>query len=82
MFEDRVPPHSEEAETGVLGSIFIDATTVLDMCIEKHLSVDAFYMPANKIVFEAMGTLLSEGKPVDLLTVSDKLRVSGKARHL
>lgn len=78
MFEDRVPPHSEEAEIGVLGSIFLDATKVLDLCIEKHLSVDAFYAPANKIVFEAMGTLLSQGKPVDALSVVEKLKATKK----
>jgi len=76
MDYDRVPPHSEEAEIGVLGSIFLEPTKVLDICIQKRLTVDSFYIPAHKIVFEAVGNLVGLSKPVDILTVTAELKRS------
>ena len=34
----RQPPHSEEAEAGVLGSILLDASRVLDICSKKKMT--------------------------------------------
>ena len=34
---DRVPPYSEEAEKGVLGSVLLDSVRVMDICIEHQL---------------------------------------------
>ena len=75
----KVPPHSEEAERGLLGAIFLDATETLDLCIEHKMDERAFYVPANRLIFKAMGTLLAKHKPVDVLTVIDQLK---KGRNL
>ncbi|MBA4389242.1 MAG: replicative DNA helicase [Verrucomicrobia bacterium] len=71
---DRVPPYSEEAEKGVLGSILLDSHRVLDLCLEAQVVVDAFYIPAHRSIFEAMVDLSKLGQAVDVLTVTERLR--------
>jgi len=71
-------PYSEEAEKGLLGSILQESTKILDLCIENKLNVEAFYVPAHREIFAAMGTLLTKGRPVDVLTVSEQLKRTGK----
>ena len=78
MSRSRVPPNSPESEAGVLGSILQDPLRVLDLCIQHKLHVDCFHAPANRVIFTEMGNLLGKGKPVDILTVTDRLVLTGK----
>lgn len=74
----RVPPHSAEAERGVLGSILLDASRVLDLCTSSGLSDPlAFYVPAHRIVYEAMLKMSSANGAIDILTVAETLRTAG-----
>ena len=73
---ERVPPHSIEAETAVLGSILLDNKS-LD-AVSGILIPDDFYVPAHRIVYEAMLRLGESGFPVDLVTLSDDLKRSMK----
>ncbi|MDP6490949.1 MAG: replicative DNA helicase [Kiritimatiellia bacterium] len=75
---DRVPPYSEEAEKGVLGSILLDSVRVMDLCIEHRLDEQSFYAPVHRTVFEAMLGLHGQNRVIDVLTVSDQLRDAGK----
>jgi replicative DNA helicase len=74
---DRIPPHSEEAERGVLGSALLDASRVLDLCVERRLSAESFYVPAHRLLYEILLGMLEKGKAVDLLTVGDALKGQG-----
>lgn len=74
---DRVPPHSEDAERGALGSILLDGEKVLDFCIERQLTPDSFYVPAHRTVYETMLAMSREGRPIDLLTVTERLQSAG-----
>ncbi len=67
----KVPPHSIEAEQSVLWSLLIDKDgfiTIWDM-----LKPDDFYNDSNKIIYEAMHDLYRNNKPIDLITVKEKL---------
>lgn len=75
---DRVPPHSEEAERGVLGSILMDAERVVDLAIERRIRPESFYVPAHQVLFETVLDLKEKGRPVDLLTMGDRLRDAGQ----
>lgn len=66
-----VPPHSEQAETGVLGSILIDPECVVE-ALETLEPID-FYDPGRAIVFDSMKALFLDGIPIDSLTVREKL---------
>jgi replicative DNA helicase len=74
---ERVPPHSEDAERGVLGALLLDADTVMDLCVERQLTPASFYDPAHRTIFEAMLAMSRDGRPIDLLTVSERLRGTG-----
>lgn len=71
---DRIPPYSEEAERGVLGAALLDAVRVIPLAVERGLQPDSFYVPAHQALFEVMLGMVHEGRPVDLLTVGDRLR--------
>ncbi len=71
-FIKRIQPHSEEAEKSVLGSMLMDRDAIVDA--EDILVKEDFYQRQYGILFEAMVELYQEGKPVDLITLQDKLK--------
>jgi len=74
MIEARTPPHSEEAERAVLGSILLDYVRVMEGCIEAGITADSFYVPAHRLVYDACLALHEQNKSVDLITVPSYLR--------
>ncbi len=74
---DRVPPHSEEAERAVLGCALQDAARILDLCVERQISGDSFYVQRHQSLFETMMALHVDRKPVDFITVAERLRETG-----
>jgi replicative DNA helicase len=74
---ERVPPHSEEAERGVLGAVLLDAEKVMDLCIERQLVPESFYIPAHRSIYEVLLAMSREAVPIDLLTVNERLKGVG-----
>ena len=74
----RVPPHSAEAEKGLLGSILLDAERVVDLAIERQITPESFYFKANATLYETVTDMHARTVPVDILTVSDRLRALGQ----
>lgn len=79
--ELRTPPHSAEAERGILGSILLDTTLgedarVLDLCQAKGLTPDSFYDPKNKILYETLQEMSATSAPIDAVTLVDRLRTT------
>ena len=74
----RLPPYSEEAERGVLGSALIDSEKVLELCSSNLISPDSFYIPAHRNLFDQLVEMNHAGKAVDLLTVGEHLKQSGR----
>jgi replicative DNA helicase len=74
---DRVPPNSEEAERGVLGSVLLDPMKVMDLCIENQLSPESFYVPAHRVVFGVMLEMTKQGTVIDALTVAERIKSAG-----
>ncbi len=70
----RIPPYSEEAERGVLGSILTDAQRVIDLCLEKQLRAEAFYVRGHQLLFDHIVDMNAIGAPIDLLTVGETLK--------
>ncbi|OOF13127.1 replicative DNA helicase [Salinivibrio proteolyticus] len=71
----KVPPHSIEAEQSVLGGLMLDNER-WDAVAEKVVSHD-FYSRPHRLIFDATKTLLDEGKPLDLITLSEHLEKAG-----
>ncbi len=67
----KILPNNNEAEQSLLGSILIDDTVATEVLSE--LKESDFYFVAHKLIYNAMCELQREGKPVDIITLSDKL---------
>src|SRR6476469_1261826 len=72
------PPHNLEAEQSVLGAILLSDRSLYALVIEEGLRADDFYRERHGMIYEAMLALYNESEPVDVLTVTDRLRQSGK----
>ena len=68
----RVLPHSVEAEQSVIGSMLMDRDAVI--AASEILTAEDFYQRQYGIMFESMVELFNEGKPVDLVTLQDRLK--------
>jgi replicative DNA helicase len=66
-----IPPHSEEAEKAVLGSILIDKDSFIK--VYDLLTKDDFYFDKHKIIWESICELFNKHSPVDILTLSNIL---------
>jgi replicative DNA helicase len=69
------PPHSIEAEQAVLGGLLMDPVawdSVADVVRE-----DDFYRNDHRLIFGAIGALAGNGKPTDVVTVTEHLERNG-----
>lgn len=72
----RIPANSPDAERAVLGAILLAHDTVYR--VADALSPEDFYRSGHGTIFAAMLELARRGEPIDLVTLSDALRASGK----
>ena len=68
----RIPPHSIEAEQSVIGAMLLDRDAIF--IASEILTSDDFYQNQYGIIFDAMVELCNEGKPVDLITLQNRLK--------
>lgn len=68
----RVLPNSIEAEQSVIGSMIIDREAIT--IASEIINPDDFYNKQYGILFETMIELNDESKPVDLITLQDRLK--------
>ena len=68
----RVLPHSIEGEQSVIGSMLMDREAIITA--SEIVTADDFYQHQYGIMFESMIELFNEGKPVDLVTLQNRLK--------
>lgn len=68
----RVPPQNIESEKALLGSIMLKPEGMHD--IIDIISPDAFYAEKHRIIFDVMLELFSKGNPIDVLSLSSRLK--------
>jgi replicative DNA helicase len=72
---DRLPPHSNEAETGVLGCCLLDPNHCLGECIEKLKDCkESFYDLRHQTIYECLVEMFSDRAGIDLITVQQRLK--------
>ena len=76
----RIPPHSIEAESSVLGGLLLD-NGAWDR-VGDLLKEGDFYRYEHRMVFGAIGTLINGSKPADVITVFEQLQNQGKAEEI
>lgn len=72
---NRVMPHDLDAEQAVLGGCLMRPAAAVD--ILEGVSPDIFYSPAHRAIAQAMLAMFSDGTPLDLVTLSDRLAALG-----
>src|SRR4051812_31066631 len=72
---DRLPPHSIEAEQGVLGCVFLAAHECLNDCIEKFKPGAAvFYDLRHQVIYELLVEMYDRKEAIDVITVQQRLK--------
>ena len=72
---DRLPPHSIEAEQGVLGCVLLSPNECLGECIEKmKAGADVFYDLRHRTLFETLVEMYDAKTPIDLITLQQNLK--------
>ena len=72
--EDVLPPHSLEAETGVLGCILLEPAACVGECIENRMLPEWFYHIPLRQIYTAMMEMHEATIPIDLITPQKKLK--------
>ena len=68
----RVLPHSVEAEQSVIGSMLMDREAIISA--SEIITADDFYQHQYGVMFESMVELFNENRPVDLITLQNRLK--------
>ena len=76
----RIPPHSQEAESSVLGGLLLDNNSwdkVADLLAEAD-----FYRYEHRLVFASISSLVNANRPADVITVFEQMQSQGKAEEI
>ena len=76
----RIPPHSIEAESSVLGGLLLDNGAwdrVGDLLVDGD-----FYRYEHRLIYAAIGSLINATRPADVITVYERLQSEGKADEI
>ena len=73
-------PQDLNAEKSLLGAILLSDTNFPEV-LEK-INAGDFYDPTNSTIFQAMSNLYAEHRPIDLLTLTSKLRAEKKLKEI
>lgn len=76
----RIQPNNKEAEKSVIGAMFMDRDVISD--VAYMLTKEDFYNPQYAALFESMVELYNEGHQVDVITVSDRLRMKNMPEEI
>jgi replicative DNA helicase len=72
---DRLPPHSLEAELGVLACIMLSPSECLGECIEKlKANAEVFYDLRHRTIYENMVEMYDSKQPIDTITLQQRLK--------
>jgi replicative DNA helicase len=69
----RTPPHSIEAEQGVLGSMLISPGDAIAEAVGK-INEEFFYVPAHQTIYSVLVDLWNVQQAIDLITFTQVLR--------
>lgn len=76
----RIPPQDTPAERALLGALMIRPEAVHESI--DVISANAFYSEKHRVIFKAMMGLFSKSEPIDLLSVSSKLKDEGSLERV
>ena len=72
MAKAKVPPHSDDAERSLLGALLLDKDAVVQ--VAEFLRPEHFYEDGHQRIYQATLALYEDRDPVDLVTLTEKLK--------
>ncbi|MEK7659612.1 MAG: replicative DNA helicase [Patescibacteria group bacterium] len=75
----KVPPHDEDAEKAVLGSLMLDPRAIEK--IADMLNAEDFYKREHHLIYTAMVDLFAKNIPIDVVSTSTRLKESGALKE-
>lgn len=77
---DKKPPQNIEAEQSLLGCLMLDKNAMVK--VVDFISADDFYKDVHKEIYQTMMELFEKSEPMDIISISTKLREKGKLDHI
>jgi len=74
---DRLPPHSLEAEQGVIGCMLLDPNQTVGLCVERLQGKEAFYDLRHQTLYEVIVEMADRREPVEVITLQQVLKDRG-----
>ena len=68
----RIPPQDVDTERALLGALMLNQNAMYE--VADIVVADSFYAGKHRVIFEAMMSLYAKGEPIDVVTVSGKLK--------
>ena len=68
-----VPPQAVELEEAVLGALMLERDSII--AVQEYVTAETFYTEEHRIIYRAIESLSAELKPIDLYTVTERLKV-------
>ncbi|MDO4757913.1 MAG: replicative DNA helicase [Rikenellaceae bacterium] len=76
----NVPPQAVELEEAVLGALMLEKDAII--AVQEYLTPEAFYTEEHRLIYRAISELSMELKPIDLYTVTERLKVKQELKKV
>ena len=80
LLDGKLPPQDIEAEQSVLGALMIDKNAISK--VADILAIDDLYKTNHQLIYEVILELFSKNQPIDILTVSSRLKEKGQLEEI
>ena len=75
-----VPPQAVELEEAVLGALMLERDSII--AVQEYVRPETFYTDEHRTIYSAIESLSTELKPIDLYTVTERLKVRGELKKV
>ena len=76
----NVPPQAVELEEAVLGALMLEKDSII--AVQEFITPEAFYTEEHRLIYKAINELSMELKPIDLYTVTERLKVKKELKKV
>lgn len=76
----NVPPQAVELEEAVLGALMLEKDSII--AVQEFLNSDSFYTEEHRLIYKAIEELSMELKPIDLYTVTERLKAKKELKKV
>ena len=77
---DKLPPQNNDAEQSLLGCLMLDKDAIVK--VVDFIRAEDFYKGLHQDIFQVMHDLYERSEPIDILSVSSKLRERNKLEDI